>query len=244
MDIRLVNLTNENSRLTEKILRLEAEQKNLLSDIQKLNKECAEARKSHPELLSLTEKLKQTEQKLEKTTDDLCQAEMQIQSLFGSIRSGYVQNVETVSGNSASTLTTTWTTGEPMVTMNVNQPVSAPVTTGLSAGDFVWCKATGEGPFVLVRQVEDGVVEYANPVSGRKNSFNVGKIPVGDGWLVKCRDGTHRIQSHSTLTTESPKRTISLEGIKSVLTSNTTYSLVQLAIWISMLVLLCKQNTG
>ena len=108
----------------------------------------------------------------------------------------------------------------------------------LRCGDKVFCKVSGEGPFVLMTQVDEAFIEYANPISGRKSSFNCGKLPITNGWLTRCKDGSYRTFPAPALTREQPKRTMSFGGVKALVTADVTSKLFQAAIWVAMLTLL------
>jgi hypothetical protein len=108
----------------------------------------------------------------------------------------------------------------------------------LRCGDEVYTKVAGEGPFVLMTQVEEAQVEYTNPIANKRNSFSCGKLPVYNAWLTRCKDGTYRTFPAPALTTERPKSTLSFNGVKSMVTSDVTSKMFQAAIWISMLTLL------
>jgi hypothetical protein len=128
----------------------------------------------------------------------------------------------------------------------VNNPQKVAETTpveALKSGDEVYCKVSGEGPFVLVTKIDEAQIEYANPVSGRKNSFNVGKLPIFDAWLVRCKDTTFRTMPEATLTNAAPRSRLSFDGLKRVVTSDVTSKLAQAAIWATLVALLV-QRTG
>ena len=108
----------------------------------------------------------------------------------------------------------------------------------LHAGDEVFCKVSGEGPFVLMTQVDEALIEYANPISNRKNSYNCGKLPIFNAWLVRCKDGSMRTFPAPALTHARPKSSMSFGGIKALVTSDVTGKMFQAAIWITMLTLL------
>ena len=122
--------------------------------------------------------------------------------------------------------------------MSENENVSVNEIETLKAGDEVYCKVSGEGPFVLMTQVEEALVEYANPISNKKNSFNCGKLPIYNAWLVRCKDATMRTLPAPALTKERPKSSMSFGGVKALVTSDVTSKMFQAAIWISMLTLL------
>lgn len=111
----------------------------------------------------------------------------------------------------------------------------------LRCRDIVYTQVSGEGPFVLITQVEEALVEYSNPISNRKNAFNCGKLPITDAWLVRCKDGTMRTFPAPALTKVLPKSSMSFGGVKRLITSDVTAKLFQAAIWISMLTLLFQQ---
>jgi len=123
-----------------------------------------------------------------------------------------------------------------------NNNVVVEVVDELRAGDEVYCKVSGEGPFVLMTQVDEAVVEYANPISNKRNSFNCGKLPIHNAWLVRCKDGTMRTLPAPALTKARPKSSFSLGGIKSLVTSDVTAKLFQAAIWAAMLTLLYMRS--
>lgn len=126
----------------------------------------------------------------------------------------------------------------------VNNPQKVAETTpveALKSGDEVYCKVSGEGPFVLVTKIDEAQIEYANPVSGRKNSFNVGKLPIYDAWLVRCKDTTFRTMPEATLTNTAPKSSISFDGVKRLVTSDVTAKLAQAAIWATLIALLVQR---
>ena len=114
----------------------------------------------------------------------------------------------------------------------------------LRCGDEVYLKVSGEGPFVLVTQVEEGRVKYANPIPGVKNHFNAGEVPVSNPWLVRDAKGSMQCHPAPVLTKRAPKRAVSFGGVKSVITSDVTAKLFQAAIWVTMLGLLAKQHLG
>jgi hypothetical protein len=123
----------------------------------------------------------------------------------------------------------------------VNTAAVTPVE-GLSSGDEVYCKVSGEGPFVLVTQIEESTVEYSNPVAGRKNAFNVGKLPLYNAWLVRCKDTTFRTLPAATLTKATRKSSFSLAGVRGFITSDVTAKVAQAAIWATMLTMLYMQR--
>lgn len=108
----------------------------------------------------------------------------------------------------------------------------------LSAGDEVYCKVSGDGPFVLMTQVDEATVEYSNPIANKKNAFSVGNLPVLNAWLVRCKDATFRTLPAPALTKIAPKSTMSFGGVKRLVTSDVTSKLFQAAIWVTMLTLL------
>jgi len=122
---------------------------------------------------------------------------------------------------------------------NTNETENADV---LKAGDEVFCKVSGEGPFVLLTQVEEAQIEYANPISNKRNSFAVGKLPIHNAWLVRCKDATMRTLPAPVLTKVRPKSSFSFSGVKALVTSDVTSKLFQAAIWAAMLTLLYMQN--
>lgn len=108
----------------------------------------------------------------------------------------------------------------------------------LRAGAEVYTKVANEGPFVLVARVDEGAVEYSNPIPNSKNSFHVGKLPISDCWVVRCKNGSFRTFPPPLLTTIRPKSSFSLSGVKGAITSDVTGKLFQAAIWVTMLTLL------
>lgn len=115
----------------------------------------------------------------------------------------------------------------------------------LKEGDEVYCKVSDEGPFVLVSRVDEAHIEYANPITDKKHkSFYVGKLPVLNVWLVRCKDASFRTLPEATLTKTAPRSNLSMSfsGVRSVVTSDVTARLFQAAIWASMIVLLYMQR--
>ena len=115
-------------------------------------------------------------------------------------------------------------------------------TETLSCGDAVYCKVSGEGPFVLMTEVDEAIIEYSNPISGRKNAFNCGKLPITNAWLVRCKDGSMRTFPSPALTKERPRSSFSLAGVKGVITSDVTAKLVQFVIWAAILTALFMRS--
>ena len=131
--------------------------------------------------------------------------------------------------------------------MSVNENVNEIPQTDerpLTAGDEVYCKVSGEGPFVLMTQVDEANIEYANPISNKRNTFAVGRLPVGGCWLVRCKDGSFRTFPAPALTNVKPGRTFSLAGVKGLVTSDVTAKLFQAAIWVAMMTLLYLTRMG
>lgn len=128
-------------------------------------------------------------------------------------------------------------------TMNENETQSKEPET-LSNGDEVYCKVSGEGPFVLLTEVDEALVEYANPMANKKNAFSVGKIQIGNAWLVRCKDGTFRTLPRYALTREKPKSTLSLGGLKTAVTSDVTAKIFQAIVWIVILSMLYAKNAS
>lgn len=112
----------------------------------------------------------------------------------------------------------------------------------LRCGDEVYTKVSAEGPFVLMTQVDEALIEYANPISTKKNHFHAGKLPVYGAWLVRCKDGTFRTFPSPALTKTLPKRSFSFGGVKRVITADVTAKLFQAAVWITMLTYLFMQH--
>lgn len=130
------------------------------------------------------------------------------------------------------------------VTMSDVQQNETQEQEALRPGDEVFCKISNEGPFVLITQVEEGTVKYSNPVPGVKNHFNVGEVTVNSPWLVRDGTGSMRCLPAPVLTKQSPKRRMSFDGIKGVITSDVTSKLFQAAIWVTMLTLLAMKHVG
>jgi len=114
----------------------------------------------------------------------------------------------------------------------------------LRSGDEVFTKVAGEGPYVLLTQVDEAHAEYANPISGKKNHFNCGKLPLTEAWLVRCKDGSMRTLPAAALTKKQPKSSFSFGGVKRLVTSDVTAKLFQATIWITILTLLYLQRAG
>lgn len=134
---------------------------------------------------------------------------------------------------------TTVPKGSVTMSENVSQTTNdVPEVETLRCGDQVHCKISGEGPFVLITQVEEGTVRYANPVPGTKNHFHAGDVPIARPWLVRDRTGAMQCLPAAILTKQAPKRAISFGGVKRLVTSDVTSKLFQAAIWVAMLTLL------
>lgn len=134
---------------------------------------------------------------------------------------------------------TTVPKGSVTMSENVSQTTNdVPEVETLRCGDEVHCKISGEGPFVLITQVEEGTVRYANPVPGTKNHFHAGDVPIANPWLVRDRTGAMQCLPAAILTKQAPKRAISFGGVKRLVTSDVTAKLFQAAIWVAMLTLL------
>lgn len=127
--------------------------------------------------------------------------------------------------------------------MDQTEQAEAPVEK-LRSGDEVYCKVSGEGPFVLVAQVDEAQVEFANPIAGRKNSFHCGKLPVYDVWVARCKDASFRTLPAPTLTKTPPKSNLSLAGLKGVVTSDVTAKLVQYIVWGAIIAMMYAQRVG
>lgn len=92
---------------------------------------------------------------------------------------------------------------DPVVSMGPlwSRPLHAPAAGPPGAGDRVWDKATGEGPFVLVASQRDQLMRElpAMEGGGRKIDVEVDRV-----WLVKDRRGRRRVFPLAELTTERP----------------------------------------
>jgi len=112
----------------------------------------------------------------------------------------------------------------------------------LRCGDEVYCKVSGEGPFVLMTKVEEALVEYKNPISGSKNHFNCGRLTIDNAWLVRCKDNSMRTLPEPALTKQAPTRRMSLGGLKTAITSDVASRLAQAAVWVFLLYMLYMQR--
>jgi len=126
-------------------------------------------------------------------------------------------NNQTMTINSASSVTTSGDV-ETFTITNCNcLKVESPPKRQMEVGDLVWHKITKRGPFVLIAKQETDFYREVSASSGRRDSVSLSSIRVDSTWVVLDRRGRLSSIPEAALTDQEPSRMVSKVALTTIM---------------------------